>query len=393
MMSLAGIPIELIKVIFNLFDESDLEMPLNIDKHRKTCKTLMALRLTCKRLEVVATPQLFRTFYISQSWRSWLNAHTFAANSDLRQYLQNLICDGHDEDLASYWQKRRDAEIFPRLGFFDFALFPNLKVFKLDNTWLLRKTARSRVKIPLGHCGIRLTSNGTIITSFDNIARCGFRLVSITHSLWLSTNSLDLSNLRSLRLYFYPTWWYQPRLEKDLHNLKYLPNLEEFHMDQYFPDRCDNNPNLHSMTNMLELFANGCDWPRLRYLDLRYLFAEVDHFKTFVALHAATGTLQTLEIHGELICEHVTPEEEQKRVNLPHWIKNVICAPDGGVETFTYFMGPPEEWHKEKLSPSRAQISTNMDMEDTDVDHLGAEDLGTNGVEMGDLNLGENPNS
>lgn len=41
-------------------------------------------------------------------------------------------------------------------------------------------------------------------------------------------------------------------LENDLDNLKYLSNLEDFHMDQYFPDRCDDNPDLHSMTNVLE---------------------------------------------------------------------------------------------------------------------------------------------
>ena len=75
-----------------------------------------------------------------------------------------------------------------------------------------------------------------------------------------------------------------------------------------YSDRCDDNPDLNSMTNVLKLLANGCDWPRLRHLDMRYLFAEVDHLKTFVALHAAAGTLKTLEIHGDLICADVTPE-------------------------------------------------------------------------------------
>lgn len=71
-------------------------------------------------------------------------------------------------------------------------------------------------------------------------------------------------------------------------------------MDQY-SDRCNGNLDFHSMTNLLELFANGCDWPRLRHLALRHLFAEVDHFKAVVALHVAAGTLKTLEIHGDLI--------------------------------------------------------------------------------------------
>lgn len=392
-MSLARIPIELITEIFDLFDESNVEMPFKIDRHRKTCKILMALRLTCKKLEGVATRQLFRTFYISQSRRSWLNTHSFAANQELRQYLQTLVFDGQDDDLASYWQKYNDAERSPKLRFLSFSLFPNLKVFKLGDTWMLRKKARSSVEIPLGRCGIRLTGRGTTITHFDEMARYDFRLVSISHSLWLSTKSLDLSSLKSLRLSFYPVRWFQVHLENDLDNLKNLPNLEEFHMNQYFPHRCDDNPNLHSMANVLEVLASGGNWPRLRHLDLRYLFAEVDHLKTFVALLAAAGALKTLEIHGDLICAHVTPEEKQKRVELPHWIKTVICAPNGGVETFKHVMGPPEEWHEAEFS-AHTQIGMSMDIEDThiedtDTENSDAEDPATKGPDMEDPNTAD----
>lgn len=385
-MSLARIPIELIMNIFDLFDESNVEMPLKIGKHRKMCKILMALRLTCKTLEGVATRQLFCTFHISQSRRSWLNAHSFAANKELRQYLQTLVFDGRDDDVTSYWQKYKDAQKSPKLRFLGFSQFPNLKVFKLDDTWMLRKNARSSVEIPLGRCGIRLTGRGTMITRFDEMARYDFHLVSISHSLWLSTMSLDLSRVKSLRLSFYPVRWFQVRLENDLDNLKDLPNLEEFHMNQFFPRRCDDNPSLHSMTNVLEVLASGSDWPRIRHLDLRYLFAEVDHLKSFVTLHAAAGTLKTLEIHGDLICAHVTPEEEQKRADLPHWIKTVICTPDGGVETFKHVMGPPEEWHEAEFSPSRTQICMNADMEDTDTEDPDTEDPGTKGPDLEDSN-------
>lgn len=391
-MSLARIPIEIITDIFDLFDESNVEMPLKIGEHRKMCKILMALRLTCKTLEGVATRQLFRTFYISQSRRSWLNAHSFAANQELRQYLQTLVFfDSHDDDVASYWQKYNDAKKSLKLRFLGFSQFPNLKVFKLDDTWMLRKNARSSVEIPLGRCGIRLTRRGAMIPGFDEMARYDFRLVSISHSLWLPTKSLDLSSLKSLRLSFYPVWWFQVRLDNDLDNLKDLPNLEEFHMNQFFPRRCDDNPNLHSMTNVLEVIASGSNWPRLRHLDLRYLFAEVDQLKSFVALHAAAGTLKRLEIHGDLICAHVTPEEEQKRVDLPHWINTVICAPNGGVETFKHVTGPPEEWYEAKFSLSHTQICMNTDMEDmdtedTDMENPDADDPGTNGPDTENSN-------
>lgn len=386
-MSIARIPIELITEIFNLFDESNVEMPLKIGKHRKACKILMALRLTCKILEGVATRQLFRTFYISQSRRSWLNAHSFAANPELRQYLQTLVFDGQDNDVASYWQKYKDAEKSPKLRFLGFSLFPNLKVFKLGDKWMLRKNARSSFEIPLGRCGIRLTGRGTTITRFDEMALFDFRLVSISHSLWLSTKFLDLSSLKSLRLSFYPVRWFQVQLKNDFDNLKDLPNLEEFHMNQYVPHRCDGNPNLHSMINVLEVLASGDDWPRLRHLDLRYLFAEVDHLKTFVALQAAAGALKTLEIHGDLICAHVTPEEEQKRVDLPHWIKTIICDADR-VETFKHVMGPPEEWHEAEFSPSHTQIYMDTATEDTHTEDADAEYPGTKGPDVGGSQYG-----
>lgn len=338
-MSLARIPIELITDIFNLLDESNVEMPLRIDKHSEACKILMALRLICKKVGAVATRQLFRT-YISQSRRSWLSAHSFAANQELRQHLQTLVFDGHNDDVDSYWQKWEDTKRL--LRFLGFSLFSNLKVFKLGDTWMLRKNPQSTVEIPLRRGGIRMSIKGTMITGFEEMARYGFRLVSISHSLWQSTTSLDLSRVKSLRLSFFPVCRFRLGVECDLDNLRDLPNLEIFQINQYFPHRCDDSKSLHLMTDVLELLASESDWPRLRHLDLQYLFAEVDHLKTFVAMHAAAGALKTLEIHGDLICGRVTPEEVQKRVGLPHWIKTVLCAPGGGVETFKHVMGPPK---------------------------------------------------
>lgn len=63
---------------FDLLDESELEKPNEVEKHRELCKQLMALRLTCERLAEIATRQLSRTFYLSpylessfEAVRSW----------------------------------------------------------------------------------------------------------------------------------------------------------------------------------------------------------------------------------------------------------------------------------------------------------------------------------
>lgn len=378
-------PIELITDIFNFLDESNVEMPLKMGKHRgEACKILMALRLTCRRLGAVATRQLFRTFYISQSWGSWLNAHSIAANQELRQHLQVLILDGRDDDVASYKQKYTDAERSPKLRFLGFSLFPKLKVFKLGDTWMLRKNAQSTVEILSRRCGIRLTKMGSMITGFEEMARYDFRLVSFSYCLGLPITSLDLSSVKTLRLSSYWVWNFQLPLKNDIDNLKDLPNLEEFYMNQHFQHRSDDSRIIQSMASVLELLASGSNWPQLRHLDLRYLFAEVDHLKTFIAMHAAAGALKTLEIHGDLVCAHVTPEEKQKRIDLPNWIKNVICAPSGVVEMFKHVMGPPEEGHEAEFAPNRSHVCIDTDMEDTDTENLDAENPGTKGPDVED---------
>lgn len=57
--------------IFHLFDESGPRKPYDFRKHREMYKPLMALRLTCKELESIASRQLFRTFCLSPSLESW----------------------------------------------------------------------------------------------------------------------------------------------------------------------------------------------------------------------------------------------------------------------------------------------------------------------------------
>lgn len=137
-MSFTSLPIEIITHIFDLLDESDAEMKLEIDKHRKMCKALMALRLTCKELDGIATRQLFRTLHMSPSRVSWLNVHTVVANQELRVHLQTLAFDRYT-DGASHEHKLQDAIKSPSLAYLDFSLFPNLNRVKVDDQWMIRK--------------------------------------------------------------------------------------------------------------------------------------------------------------------------------------------------------------------------------------------------------------
>lgn len=346
-MSFASLPIEIIIHIFDLLDESDVELPLEIDdKHRKMCKALMALRLTCKELGNIATPQLFRTLYVSPPRVSWFNAHRLVADQKLRVHLQTLAFD-YNAYGASYGHKFQDTFNSPRPGCLDISLFPNLKVLRLGDTLIIRRKNRSSAQIPLGCCGISLKPYGNLRESFEEIERYGFSLASLNvepgYALWWRIKSADLSDLKYLRLNFERAHWNKFSLDADLGHLTQLPSLEEFHMDQFFfPGRSDGSQLLDEMTNVLRILANVRNWPRLRHLDLRYLITTVEDLKAFVAPHAAAGTLKTVEIHGDLVCAQSTEDEKQKRVELPHWFKTVIC-PDGGGVTFKQVFGLTEE--------------------------------------------------
>lgn len=339
-MSLASLPIETITHIFNLLDESDLETPLDVDEHREVGKALMALRLTCKELDGIATGQLFRRLYLSSSRDSWLNLHTVAANPKFCVHLQTLTLEGVD-DWANFELKMADARKSPELFFLDFSSFPNLKVLEAGNKWIIRKKPRSNVQIPRGTYGICLSSYWSdqpaiwrILGDLENITLYGFDLFSLQCELgeehWISQMSIDLRNLTCLTLHSDGAYSYEPHLKAnaDLDRfelLKNLPNLEEFHLDQYFTRRSDNSPGLDTMTNVLKHLANGKNWPRLRHLDLQYLITTVEDFKAFMAPHAAGSALKTFEMHGNLICAQATDEEKEQRVDLPRWIRTRIC--------------------------------------------------------------------
>ncbi|MCJ1346699.1 hypothetical protein MMC31_004917 [Peltigera leucophlebia] len=355
-MSFASLPIEMVTQIIDSLDESDPEMPFEVKKHREMSRALMALRLTCKALDKIATRQLFRTFCLSPSLKSWLNLCNIAALERFRVNLQTLALERHDKGTYNYKWRMKVTSASPEYGFLDLSLLPKLRILKAEDKWLITRRPRSNIKIPRGRCKIHAMSFAecepaiwSVLGDLERIVRYGFEISSVNCYLgasgpWATLLNLDLSGLKYLRLC--SNGYYSNQCKRNLYpdskllaKLERLPNLEEFHLSQYFFGRENPNPpKVNLSTNVLR-YLLAKKWPRLRYLDLRYLSTTVADFQAFVAPHA--GTLTTFQMHSGLICPRVTEEEKLQRFYLPHWIRTVVCPRGGGTE-FEHFFGQPE---------------------------------------------------
>lgn len=398
-MPLISLPVETVTQIFFLLDECEPEKPYWAEKHREMGETLMAIRLTCKELEEIATRQLFRTFCLSPSLKSWMKLHTIAASQKLRVHLQILALERHP-DLSIFnswgewydciWDFQRIMTIVSsssRYRSVDLSQLPNLKILKAEDKWVLKKKARSNVRIPFGHCQIRAISFGTpwqqpaywnVLGGLTQITHYDFEILSLNCKLgssspWKLLVNVDFTGLKYLRLFFKANFWnnpYDSPADKNLlAKLQHLPNLEEFHLDQFFHHRSD--PiwlMVRSMTNVLG-GLKAKDWPRLRYLDLRFLTTTVADFQAFVAPHAET--LETFHLHSGLLCAQVTQEEKVQRFYLPHWIRTVLC-PRGGVAKFRHFLGQPGGWFVAEGEEGDAE---EADAEEGDAEEGDAEEV------------------
>lgn len=381
-MSLTSLPIEIIAHIFNLLDESKPKKSHQAVKHKEMCKTLAAIRLTCKELEEIARRPLFRTFCLSPSLESWKKLLSISASEKLRVHLQILAFeDYHDRSNSNCsrdWhnntlrnpQGMKAAIKSPGLSFLDLSLLSNLKVLKAKDSWLITKKPRSNIEIPWGHCRIHaefycMASEQPIfwdlLTRLLEITRYDFEISSLNCRLgpagpWQTLLNLDFSGLKYLRLYYQDNYWSNPHdLPVDLkilERLQNLPKLEEFRLDQsydsippnartlmvgngrgmgvfIFPYRHYGTPllTIQSTTNVLQNLRDK-NWPRLRHLDLRSLNTTVADFQAFVKPHA--GSLKSFQLRNKLCCADVTAEEELRRHELPHWIRTVVFPRGGG---------------------------------------------------------------
>lgn len=209
----------------------------------------MALRLTCKELEEIANRQLFRTFCLSPSLESWVKLHTIANSREFQGYLRILALErqndpekfffwnqstyelmiknisetslplGDDHSRFNSWDRPIDeimSKIPPEtpLPFsLDLTLFPNLKVLKAEDKWVLTKKPQSNVKIQPGYCKIsalsffrRSSTIWDILSGLPEILRYDFQISWVNCKLgekgpWEFLLRMDLSSLRSLRLY------------------------------------------------------------------------------------------------------------------------------------------------------------------------------------------------
>lgn len=119
----ASLPIETITHIFDLPDESEPRKPCDLRKHREMCKTLMALRLTCKELEEIATRQLFRTFCLSPFLDSWLKLHTIANSRKFQGHLEILALERQNDPENFLFPESASLRAYGRKNFQNISSF------------------------------------------------------------------------------------------------------------------------------------------------------------------------------------------------------------------------------------------------------------------------------
>lgn len=346
--------------IVDSLDDSDPQKPINYEKHREMIRAVMALRLTCKLFARIAFPHLFRTYCLLPSIKSWFKLCNIVAFNIFGRHLEILALEKHHEGTYDYKEIMRNISNSSKYCNIDLSLLPKLKVLKAEDKWLLTKKPKSKTQIPPGACKIQASSFTqyepaiwSVLGSLTLISRFGFEVSSLNcymgvYGPWLALLSLDFSGLKDLRLAsdgFYSNR-YRSNLWLDiklLSKLQHLPNLEEFHLNQYFFGREEASASTVNFTTNVLKYLEKKDWPRLRHLDLRYLTTTVADFQTFIAPHA--GTLTRFQMHSGIVCPGVTEEEREQRFFLPHWIRTVVC-PRGGGTSFEHYGGQPEGFYE-----------------------------------------------
>lgn len=218
----------------------------------------MALRLTCREFEEIASRPLFRTFSLWPSLESWKKFFSIGASEKVRVHVQiiafeeypdlsdfNCERDWHDNNLRNR-QGMITAMTSPDLSFLDLSLLSNLRVLKAKDSWLITKRPQSNIKIPWGKCRIHAAYYCTaikqpvfwdVLTYLERITRYDFEISSLNCDLgqsspWRSLLHLDFSGLKYLRLYFQDSYLSNPHdlpmALQILERLQNLPNLRIF---------------------------------------------------------------------------------------------------------------------------------------------------------------------
>ena len=345
--------------IADFLDFSDPHKPIEYDKHRETMRAVMALRLTCKLFAEIAFPHLFRTYCLLPSELSWFKLGAIATSDRLRGYLETLALEKHNEGTQRYKERMRAISDDVRYRIIDLSLIPKLKVLKAEDKWLVTKKAKSKIEIPRGQYTIHAVSftmhHKAIWSVLSNLTKPSsqdFEFVSLNCPMglngpWRSLLNMDFSRLRYLRLTTIGVNanLFLLNLPPDIalvQRFRNLPNLEEFHLNQFFVGREEEDSTVNFTANVLQILQKK-NWPRLRHLDLRFLTTTVADLWTFVAPHE--GKLAHFQMHSGLVCTNVTEEEREQRYILPHWIRTIIC-PRGGGTTFEHYGVSPGTFYE-----------------------------------------------
>lgn len=357
-MSLLSLPNEMITQVVDFLDDSDPQQPIDYDSYREMIRAVKALRLTCKLVAEIAFPHLLRTYCLLPSSESWVKLCGIVSHDVLRRHVETITLEKHNEGTQNYREEMKSISDDMRYCNIDLSLFPKLKVFKAEDKWLVTKKPNSKVRIPRGRCALHAASFTlyhmaiwSVLGNLTKVSTYGFEFVSLNCHLgyngpWKYLLDMDFSKLKYLRLATEGLHAnrYQSNLYPDiglLQRLRRLPNLEEFHLNQFFSGR-EEDSTVNFTTDVL-YYLQKKDWPRLRRLDLRFLTTTVADFETFVAPYA--GKLARFQMHSNLVCPGVTKEEKEQRYFLPHWIRTFICLRGVGT-TFEHYGVQPEEFYQ-----------------------------------------------
>lgn len=316
-MSLASLPDELISHICeNMGGVEEADPPNRSLKLKERAKPLMALRLTSKRIDGIASRQLFRYLVLApkdpQSWmKVWSISRRWMATHVRHLYLEMRERAEDDPTLREKIDRLALTNLL--MTMIDLSLFDNLKSLEC-NVWHVVRVCS--IKIPRNICGFSLGRDDgqfnlwqDFASTLGNITQYGFEFRSLTlnlyyHMQWILALGLnDISNITYLELQFDArmTPLAIRSYNRLLPKIQYLPNLKKFKLDHH----CHRHPEniLRFLPNIVGLLhPSKRYWPSLRHLELRNLvlgrFSDLENF-----LSPYQGRyLTTVHISGLVFC-------------------------------------------------------------------------------------------
>lgn len=328
-MPLASLPSELLSQIFQSI--ADTSEPYRDDKTPEPAKTLMALRLTSRKLNPIAARQLFRHFCLVINDLSWTKLLHIAEHPDFAKYLRVITIEARDttpchrlKDTPESAQKLSQPDSFSH-QYVDFSWFPNLRTIECSK-W--RAVIKGSPKLPSYKCVLHCPISRDewilwyYLSCINFFSHYGFEIRSLTlnlasHFTWQSRLlEIDMNTITSLDLRFDTYFGVNAR---DIYPrcllpaIQKLPNIQVFKLDQsrYFNLFLETEK--RRVTNIIGMLRNK-SWPRLRRVEFRNLVTKVADLEAFLMPHQ--GMLESVDLCGQLECAGETMAERINRASL-----------------------------------------------------------------------------